>query len=70
MYPHVALYGGSEMKIRIPFTIPVALVCILLAQGAQPKSSRIGPEDISPGPAGTLGAAKVLESSPSTTLAL
>src|ERR1019366_2592630 len=57
MYPHVALYGGSEMKIRIPFTIPVALVCILLAQGAQPKSSRIGPPEIYPDPVRTPGAA-------------
>ena len=45
------------MKIRIPFTIPVALVCILLAQGAQPKSSRIGPPEIYPDPVRTPGAA-------------
>jgi hypothetical protein len=45
------------MKTRIHFTIPVALVCILLAHGARAQSSRIGPADIYPDPARTPGAA-------------
>ena len=45
------------MKMRIHFTIPVAFVCILLAHGSQPKSSRIGPADIYPDPVRTPGAA-------------
>jgi hypothetical protein len=45
------------MKIQIPFTLPVALICLLVAQGAQPKSSRIGPPEIYPDPAFTPGAA-------------
>ena len=45
------------MKIRIPITIPVALVCILLAHGSQPKSHRIGPAEIYPDPVRTPGAA-------------
>jgi hypothetical protein len=57
MYPRVALYGGSELKMRIDFTIPVALACILLAQGSQPRSSRIGPAEIYPDPVRTPGAA-------------
>ena len=43
--PGVALWGASKMKMRNHFAIPVALVCILLAHGAGPPSSRIGPED-------------------------
>ena len=45
------------MKMRIRFTIPVALVCMLLAHGSQPKSNRIGPPDIYPDPVRTPGAA-------------
>ena len=45
------------MKMRIHFTIPVAFVCILLAHGSQPKSSRIGPADIYPDIVRTPGAA-------------
>ena len=45
------------MKTRFRFTIPVALVCTLLAHGAQPPSSRIGPAVIYPDPAMTPGAA-------------
>jgi hypothetical protein len=44
-YPLVGLYGGTEMKMQIRFSVPVALACILLAQGAQPRSSRIGPSE-------------------------
>jgi hypothetical protein len=36
------------MKLRIRFTIPLALVCILLAHGAWPQSGRIGPAHIYP----------------------
>ncbi len=43
--PGVALWGASKMKMRNHFAIRVALVCILLAHGAQPPSSRIGPAD-------------------------
>jgi hypothetical protein len=45
------------MKMRIHFAIPMALACILLAHGSQPKSSRIGPADIYPDPVRTPGAA-------------
>jgi len=45
------------MKIRIHITIPVALACILLAQGARAPSSRIGPPEIYPDPSMTPGAA-------------
>jgi hypothetical protein len=45
------------MKMRIHFTIPVAIACILLAHGARAQSSRIGPADIYPDPARTPGAA-------------
>jgi hypothetical protein len=45
------------MKMRIHFTIPVALACILLAHGGRAQSSRIGPADIYPDPARTPGAA-------------
>jgi hypothetical protein len=45
------------MKMRIPFAVPVALACILLAQGARAQSSRIGPADIYPDSAMTPGAA-------------
>ena len=38
--------GGIETKMRIRFTIPVAFACILLAQGSQPPSHRIGPAGI------------------------
>jgi hypothetical protein len=57
LYPRVALGRGSKMKMRIHFAIPVALPCILLAHGSQPKSSRIGPADIYPDPVRTPGAA-------------
>jgi hypothetical protein len=43
------------MRLRIPFTVPAALVFILMAHGAQ--SHRIGPADIYPDPAITPGAA-------------
>jgi hypothetical protein len=56
-YRRAALEGGSEMKMRTHFTIPVALVCILLANGARAQSSRIGPSDIYPDSARTPGAA-------------
>jgi hypothetical protein len=45
------------MKMRIPFTIPVALICILLAHGARSPSSLIGPAEIYPDPVMTPGAA-------------
>ena len=45
------------MKARILLAIPAALVCILVAHGVQPKSSRIGPADIYPDSARTPGAA-------------
>jgi hypothetical protein len=45
------------MKTQIRISVPVALACILLAQGAQPKSSRIGPAEIYPDSAMTPGAA-------------
>jgi hypothetical protein len=45
------------MKMRIPFAIPVALACILLAHGAQAPSHRIGPAEIYPDPVRTSGAA-------------
>jgi hypothetical protein len=45
------------MKMQIHFAIPVALACILLAHGSEPKSSRIGPADIYPDPVRTSGAA-------------
>jgi hypothetical protein len=56
MYPRVALYGGSETKMRNLFAIPVALACIFLALGSQPKPGRIGPPEIYPDPAMTPGA--------------
>ncbi len=43
--------------MRIPFAIPVALACILLAHGARAQSSRIGPADIYPDLVRTPGAA-------------
>lgn len=45
------------MKMRIHFTIPAALACILMAHATQAQSSRIGPADIYPDPARTPGAA-------------
>jgi hypothetical protein len=45
------------MKVQIRFSVPVALACILLAQGAQPKSSHIGPPEIYSDPVRTPGAA-------------
>jgi hypothetical protein len=45
------------MKRQIRFSVLVALTCILLAHGAQPKSSRIGPAEIYPDSAMTPGAA-------------
>jgi len=45
------------MKTQISFTIPVALVCILLAHGSQPKPHRIGPAEIYPDSVRTPGAA-------------
>jgi hypothetical protein len=45
------------MKTQIRISVPVALACILLAQGAQPKSSRIGPAEIYPDSTMTPGAA-------------
>ena len=44
------------MKIRTYLTIPVLLICLLVAQGAQPKSSRIGLPEIYPDPTMTPGA--------------
>src|ERR1035437_1543870 len=49
--------GGSQMKIRITFTIPVALVCLLLAHAARAQSIRIGPVDLYPNPTLTPGVA-------------
>ena len=43
--------------MRNPFAIPVALACLLLAQGPQPKPGRIGPADIYPDPVRTPRAA-------------
>ncbi len=45
------------MKMRVHFTIPMALVCILLVHGARAQSSRVGPSDIYPDPVRTPGAA-------------
>jgi len=45
------------MKMQIRFSVLVALTCILLAQGAQPKSGRIGPAEIYPDSKLTPGAA-------------
>src|ERR1022692_4464637 len=45
------------MKMQIRFSVPVALACIVLAQGAQPKSGRIGPAEIYPDSTMTPGAA-------------
>jgi len=45
------------MKMRIRFTIPKALVCVLLAHGAGAPSGRTGPADIYPDPVRTPGAA-------------
>ena len=36
------------MQRQIRFSVLVALACLLLAQGAQPRSSRIGPTEIYP----------------------
>jgi len=44
------------MKMRLRFTIPVALACILLAQASQRPSGRIGPADLYPDPVRTPGA--------------
>jgi hypothetical protein len=43
--------------MRIHLTIPVAFICIVLAQGSQPKSSRTGPPEIYPAPPFTPDAA-------------
>ena len=45
------------MKMQVRFSVPVALACILLAKGAQPRSSRAGPAEIYPDSAMTPGAA-------------
>jgi hypothetical protein len=45
------------MKMRILFTIPVAIACILLAHEAWTQSGRIGPAEIYPDPVRTPGAA-------------
>src|SRR5580692_287078 len=45
------------MKMKIQFSVPVALTCILLAQGAQPRFSRTGPAEIYPDSTMTPGAA-------------
>lgn len=45
------------MKMRIHFTIPAALACILMAYAAPAQSSRIARPDIYPDPARTPGAA-------------
>ena len=45
------------MKMKIQFSVPVALACILLAHGAQPPSGRIGPSEIYPDSTMTPGAA-------------
>ena len=43
--------------MRIHFTIPVAIACILLAHGTQAQSGRIGHAEIYPDPVRTPGAA-------------
>jgi hypothetical protein len=43
--------------MKIQFSVPVALACILLAHGAPPPSGRIGPPEIYPDPVKTPGAA-------------
>src|ERR1035437_7095474 len=49
--------GGSQMKIRIRFAIPMALDCRLLAHGVRAQSNRIGPPEIYPDSVRTPGAA-------------
>ncbi len=45
------------MKARIPFAIPMALACILLAHVPPAQPHRIGPAEIYPDPVKTPGAA-------------
>jgi hypothetical protein len=45
------------MRLRIHFTIPAAIVCILLARRAPAPYSRVGPGEIYPDPGRTPGAA-------------
>jgi hypothetical protein len=45
------------MKMQIRFSVLVALACILLPHGSQPKSSRIGPAEIYSDSSMTPGAA-------------